>query len=149
MHAGQLVNGWTRWRSSNATGLRSGVIGNVIADNHTGVLNSDAAENITSNYRISNQLAFPVARAPWWAVATNRWRWMRFATGGPLHQTRFVIVNDRLPRVDEHCVLCGGIIEKGYVRDRRTGLIYCDTQCFAEGARMALPIVKNCGRKMS
>jgi hypothetical protein len=27
-----------------------------------------------------------------------------------------------------------GTIEKGYVRDFRTGLIYCDTQCFAGGA---------------
>src|SRR4029077_3937461 len=74
---------------------------------------------------------------------------LAFATSGPLHQTRFVIVNDRLPRTDEHCALCGGRIEKGYVRDSRTRLIYCDTQCFAGGARMALPIVKSCGRKVS
>jgi hypothetical protein len=56
---------------------------------------------------------------------------LAFATGGPRHQTRFVIVNDRLPRTDEHCALCGGRIEKGYIRDSRTRLIYCDTQCFA------------------
>jgi hypothetical protein len=74
---------------------------------------------------------------------------LAFATGGPLHRTRFVIVNDRLPRTDEHCALCGGRIEKGYVRDSRTRLIYCDTQCFAGGARMALPIVKICENKMA
>jgi hypothetical protein len=55
-------------------------------------------------------------------------------TCGFPHATRFVLVNDRLPRNDEHCALCGGTIEKGYVRDFRTGLIYCDTQCFAGGA---------------
>ena len=72
---------------------------------------------------------------------------LAFATGGPLHQTQFVIVNDRLPRTGEHCALCGGRIEKGYVRDSRTRLIYCDRQCFAGGARMALPIVKTCDSK--
>jgi len=74
---------------------------------------------------------------------------LAFATGGPLHQTRFVIVNDRLPRTNEQCALCGGRIEKRYVRDSRTRLIYCDTQCFAGGARIALPTVKSCGGKVS
>jgi hypothetical protein len=74
---------------------------------------------------------------------------LAFATGGPLHQTQLVIVNDRLPSTDEHCALCGGRIEKGYVRDSRTRLIYCDKQCFAGGARMALPIVKTCESKMA
>jgi hypothetical protein len=54
-----------------------------------------------------------------------------FATGGSLRQTRFLIVNDGLPRTDEHCALCDERIEKGPVRDSRTRLIYCDTQCFA------------------
>ena len=74
---------------------------------------------------------------------------LAFATGGSLRQTRFLIINDRLPRTDEHCALCGGRIEEDYVRDSRTRLIYCDTQCFAGRARMALPIVQNCGRKVS
>jgi hypothetical protein len=73
---------------------------------------------------------------------------LAFATVGPLHQTQFVIVNDRLPRTDEHCALCGGRIEKAYVRDSRTRLIYCDKQCFSGGARMALPIVKTRDSKM-
>jgi len=38
-----------------------------------------------------------------------------------------------VPRNDQHCALCGGTIEKGYVRDFKTGLFYCDTQCFAGG----------------
>jgi hypothetical protein len=74
---------------------------------------------------------------------------LAFAAGGPLHQTRFVIVNDRLPRTDEHCALCDGRIEKGYVRDPRTGLIYCDTQCFAEGARITMSGIKHRERKVS
>ncbi|MBO0759183.1 MAG: hypothetical protein J2P54_25360, partial [Bradyrhizobiaceae bacterium] len=35
------------------------------------------------------------------------------------------------PRTDQQCALCGGIVEKGYVRDSQTRLIYCDTQCLA------------------
>jgi hypothetical protein len=58
---------------------------------------------------------------------------LRFATCRFPHPTRFVLVNDRVPRNDRHCALCGGTIEKSYVRDFKTGLIYCDTQCFAGG----------------
>ena len=45
---------------------------------------------------------------------------LTFATDG-FPQLTFVLVNER------------GTIEKGYVRDFRTRLIYCDTQCFAGG----------------
>ena len=58
---------------------------------------------------------------------------LSLATCGFPHATRFVLVNDRVPRNNEHCALCGGTIEKGYVRDFKTGLIYCDTQCFGGG----------------
>ena len=57
---------------------------------------------------------------------------LTFATGG-FPELTFVLVNERMPRNDAHCALCGGAIEKGYVRDFRTRLIYCDTQCFAGG----------------
>jgi hypothetical protein len=60
---------------------------------------------------------------------------------------RFVLVNNRSPRMDRHCALCGGVIEKGYVRDPRTRLIYCDAQCFAGWA--AASVVKTRGRKVS
>jgi hypothetical protein len=53
-----------------------------------------------------------------------------FATGGFLHQTRLGFVSGRIPRTGGHCALCGGIVEKGYVRDLQTRLIYCDAQCF-------------------
>jgi len=58
------------------------------------------------------------------------------ATAGFPHRTRFVLVNHRIPRGDERCGLCGGLIENGYVRDVRTRLIYCDTQCLAGVAYM-------------
>ena len=49
---------------------------------------------------------------------------LTFVRGGFLHRTRFVLVNDRVPRTDGHCALCGSILEKGYVRDSQTRLIF-------------------------
>jgi hypothetical protein len=72
-----------------------------------------------------------------------------FATGGFPQGIRFVLVNNRIPRTDEHCALCGGLIEKGYVRDSQTRLIYCDTQCFAGWTHITTPVSKNRGRKAS
>jgi hypothetical protein len=74
---------------------------------------------------------------------------LTFAPGGLPCQTRFVLVNDRVPRTDQHCALCGGIVEKSYVRDSQTRLIYCDAQCFAGGARITLSGIKNRERKVS
>jgi hypothetical protein len=72
-----------------------------------------------------------------------------FAAGGFPCRTRFVLVNGRVPRLDQHCALCGGIVEKSYVRESRTRLIYCDTQCFAGGVRAATSATKNRERKVS
>ena len=74
---------------------------------------------------------------------------LTLTTGGFLHRTRFVLVNDRVPRTNGRCALCGGIIEKGYVRDSLTRLIYCDTECFPGGADMATPVIRNRVRKVS
>jgi hypothetical protein len=74
---------------------------------------------------------------------------LTFGAGRFPQAIRFVLVNNRLPRTDQHCALCGGLIEKGYVRDSQTSLIYCDTQCFAGWAHEAAPVVKNRGRKAS
>jgi hypothetical protein len=57
---------------------------------------------------------------------------LTFATDGFLHRTRFVLVNDRVPRTDGHCALC-----------------YCDTQCFPGEADMVMPVIKNRARKVS
>ena len=73
---------------------------------------------------------------------------LTFATGRFLRRTRFVIVNDRIPCIGGYCAFCGGIIEKGYVRDAQTRLIYCDTQCLP-GEASAKPHVKDRTRKVS
>jgi len=83
----------------------------------------------------------------------NRWMWnmstdQKFATDRFPQAIRFVLVNNRVPRTGQHCALCGGLIEKGYVRDSQTRLIYCDTQCFAGWTHEAAP-AKNRGRKAS
>jgi hypothetical protein len=44
---------------------------------------------------------------------------------------RFVLVNDRVPRADALCALCGAKIERAYVHALQTHLLYCDAQCFA------------------
>ncbi len=72
-----------------------------------------------------------------------------FAADRLPYRTRFVLVNDRVPRTNEHCALCGGIVEKGYVRDSQSRLIYCDPQCFAGGSHMAKSLVTDRGRKVS
>jgi hypothetical protein len=64
-------------------------------------------------------------------------------------RTRFVLVNHRVPRTDQHCALCGGIVEKGYVRDSQTRLIYCDPQCFAGGSHMTKSLIRDRERKVS
>jgi hypothetical protein len=78
-------------------------------------------------------------------VSTN----LNFAVGGLTHRTRFVLVNDRIPRSDEHCALCGEVVEKSYVRDSQTRLIYCDTQCFAGGASITMSGIRNRENKVS
>jgi hypothetical protein len=72
---------------------------------------------------------------------------LTFATRGFPKGIRYVLVNSRVPRADEQCALCGGLIEKGYVRDSQTRLIYCDTQCFA--GCTAASVLKTRGRKAS
>ena len=74
---------------------------------------------------------------------------LTFASSEFLHPTKFVVVNDRIPRTDRHCALCGRTVERGYVRDSQTRLIYCDTQCFAGEPDMSVPGTKNRARKVS
>jgi len=74
---------------------------------------------------------------------------LTFATSRFPQAIRFVVVNNRVPCADQHFAVCGGLIEKGYVRDSQTRLIYCDTRCFAGRAHEAAPAVKNRGGKAS
>ena len=64
-------------------------------------------------------------------------------------QIRFVLVNGRVPRTDTTCALCSMKIKNEYVREPRTGLIYCDVQCFAEHENMTALTFKNDVRKVS
>jgi hypothetical protein len=74
---------------------------------------------------------------------------LSLATGGFPRAIRFVLVNDRIPRTDEHCALCGGPFEKGFVRDLQTRLTFCDTQCRAGWPHKTTAVLKNRGRKAS
>jgi len=61
--------------------------------------------------------------------------------------TRFVIVNDRVPRQGAMCALCGRKIEGGYVRESQTRLLYCGTGCVpdVQRAMMAVkPVPEKC-----
>jgi hypothetical protein len=71
-----------------------------------------------------------------------------FAVDEFLRRAWVDFVTDRIPRTDGHCASCGRNVEKGYVRDLRTRLIYCDTQCFPEPA-MAMRVVEKRPRKVS
>jgi hypothetical protein len=71
-----------------------------------------------------------------------------------LHATRargiaFVLVNERAPRTHANCALCCARIERGYVRDPQTRLVYCDAQCFSEHEKTAFPAVMDHGRRVS
>ena len=52
---------------------------------------------------------------------------------------RFVVVNNRVPRADALCALCGTKIEQAYVYELQTRFVYCDAQCFAGYQKMMAP----------
>jgi hypothetical protein len=60
---------------------------------------------------------------------------------------RFVLVNDRMPRVDANCALCCAKIDTGYVRELHTRLVYCDQVCFAGHSKMAMASLVNSARR--
>ena len=62
---------------------------------------------------------------------------------------RFVLVNDRVPRMGANCVRCSAKIEQGYVREPHTGLIYCDAQCFTGRGKLAMTAFLNRARRVS
>jgi hypothetical protein len=64
-------------------------------------------------------------------------------------QIRFVLVNDRAPRIDTTCALCSVKIKNGYVRALLTGQIYCAAQCFAGHEKMPALVFKKDMRKVS
>jgi hypothetical protein len=62
---------------------------------------------------------------------------------------RFVLVNERSPRADACCAVCCSRIDRGYVRDPQTRLLYCDAQCFADHERMGNPARIGDARRVS
>jgi hypothetical protein len=62
---------------------------------------------------------------------------------------RFVLVNERSPRADASCAVCCTRIDRGYVRDAQTRLLYCDAQCFADRERMGNPARSRDARRVS
>jgi hypothetical protein len=48
----------------------------------------------------------------------------------------FVVVNNRVPRADALCALCGTKIEQAYVHELQTRFLYCDARCLAGYQKM-------------
>jgi hypothetical protein len=63
--------------------------------------------------------------------------------------TRFILVNERIPREHACCASCCARIERGYVRDPHTRLVYCDAVCFAAHENRALPVAVQQARRVS
>jgi hypothetical protein len=59
------------------------------------------------------------------------------------------LLDDRVPRTDQRCALCSRIVDKGYVRDSQTRLIYCDTRCLLGGSHMTMSPLNGRSRKVS
>jgi hypothetical protein len=64
-------------------------------------------------------------------------------------RTRFVLVNDRIPRTDASCAQCRAKIEVGYVREPRTSLLYCNIQCFTRQKKSVMIAIMNRVRRVS
>ena len=56
--------------------------------------------------------------------------------------TRFILVNDRVPRADTTCALCCAKIEHGYVREPYARQVYCDMDCFAAHRKLTLRMAR-------
>ncbi len=75
---------------------------------------------------------------------------IKFASlAAPPGRTRFVIVNDRVPRSNANCALCCNKLEQGYVRGSQTGLVYCNPHCLSAHEQMAFLAIENRARKVS
>lgn len=69
-------------------------------------------------------------------------------TGSPL-RPRFVLVNERVPRTDVNCALCGAKIERTYVRELQTRLVYCDARCLPGRGKMSMAGLWSRARRVS
>jgi len=68
---------------------------------------------------------------------------------GSSPRTRFVLVNDRVPRTDANCALCCAKLERGYLRAPQTRLVYCSLHCFTGHEKMAMAAIVDRARRAS
>jgi hypothetical protein len=59
---------------------------------------------------------------------------------------RFILVNGRSPRRQAFCAMCNQPIEKTYLREAGTQLIYCDQDCYADHCESAVLLLENRAR---
>jgi len=60
---------------------------------------------------------------------------------------KFVLVNERVPHTDANCALCCANLERGYVRNPQTRLVYCDPHCFTGHEKMAMAVIVSRSRR--
>jgi hypothetical protein len=51
---------------------------------------------------------------------------------------RYVLVNERVPKVNSYCALCLCQLDNGYVRELSTRIKYCGIGCYTEHCMSAL-----------
>ena len=59
---------------------------------------------------------------------------------------RFILVNGRTPRPEAFCVMCRAPVEKAYLREIGTGLLYCDHDCYADHCQSAFLLLESQAR---
>jgi hypothetical protein len=62
-----------------------------------------------------------------------------FQIGGARRHLRYVLVNGRTPFARSLCVLCCEPIGMSYLRELGTRLPYCDSGCYDDHCRRAVP----------
>ena len=64
-------------------------------------------------------------------------------------RARFILVRDRVPRIDANCARCAAKIENGYVRQPQTRLVFCDLACFTGHGKISITALVNRARRAS
>jgi hypothetical protein len=70
----------------------------------------------------------------------------QYLCNGAASDVRFILVNGRAPRPQAFCVMCDQPIEKSYLREVGTHLIYCDHNCYANHCQTAALLLENQAR---
>jgi len=62
---------------------------------------------------------------------------------------RFILVNDRTPRLDAHCALCCTKITGSYGREIGTRFCYCSRGCFLSHSRLGQLVIEHRAKAVS